>query len=405
MTAPRAGCYWTDCAANAIITVLMKDKFDTIIIGGGAAGMYLAAMLAESGRGEGTLLIERNARLGKKLSATGNGQGNVGNEDMDIRHYSGGAARYKDIIAADVLSFLGGIFAADERGRIYPASKQASSVTDELRRKIERGGVTVLLDTMVTAVTKKDGEFTVSCGQTFRARNVVLACGGKAQKQFGTDGSGYALATGFGHKLTPLYPSLVQLKTDTQPIKTLKGIRTDCRLTARAGGKVLKRADGEIIFADYGVTGSAVFDISPCLAGMGGVTLDIELLPAVSYERLLSGIKQRRAEGREDEELLALALHNQLARAVVKASDGSDEGIARTVKCFSLAVTGSLGFDYAQVTRGGIDLAGITDGLESKLCPGLYFAGEVLDIDGECGGYNLHWAFAGAKKVFEEITK
>lgn len=420
----------------------MKSHYKTVIIGGGAAGMYAAALFAGVGRGGDVLLIERGARLGKKLSASGNGQGNVGNSDIGARHYFGGGRQIAEkIIDTDVLAFFGGIFVTDERGRIYPASRQASSVTDELRRKIDAGGVDVLLDCAAQSVTRSGGAFTVnlqqmqqmgtqqmqqmgtgasaessqsnnfprprlsvgSGGKRFTADSVILACGGKAQNR--SDVSGYALAEGFGHKITPLFPSLVQLKTDTSAIKTLKGLRTDCRITAISGGKAVQSALGEIIFADYGVTGSAVFAVSPYIAGSSDVTLEIEFLPAVTEDTLLADIQNKYNAGRRGEELLALTFHNQLARAIVRASDGSPKSIARAAKRFPLTVTGTLGFDHAQVTRGGVDFSDVTDGLESKLCPGLYFAGEILDVDGECGGYNLHWAFASARRVYESITK
>ena len=376
------------------------------IIGGGAAGLYLAALFARAGLGGKVTLVEAGARLGKKLSASGNGQGNVSHTDMSAAHYHGGGARLAfDIITdtGDVLSLFGGIFTADDRGRIYPAGRQASALTDDLRVKIERGGVTVMLNERVTGISR-GFSLPLSGGGTLKADTVVLACGGSAQKQFGTGGGSYALARSLGHEITPLFPSLVQLKTDTARIKTLKGLRTDARVTAFSGSKPLGSGEGEIIFADYGVTGSAVFAVSPKICGKTGVTLSVDLAPALTETQISDDIARKLSAGCAADKVLDLTFHRTLARAVLSASPSRAE-IARTAKNFPLTVTGTLGFDHAQVTRGGVDMRGVTDKLESKTERGLFFAGEVLDVDGDCGGYNLHWAFASAKRVFDEIMR
>lgn len=387
---------------------MRTDHSKIIIIGGGAAGLYLGALLAANGQGRDTAVVESGPRLGRKLSATGNGQGNVSNADMRAAHYFGGAhtALIGEIIREDTLELFDGLFTQGERGRIYPAGRQASALTDDLRRKLDAGSVRVMNDTRVTGIAHdgKSFEVSLSGGGVLTADIAVLACGGKAQKQFGTDGASYALAEKFGHTVTPLMPSLVQLKTDMTDIKMLKGLRTDCRITAKKDGRRLAAADGEIIFADYGVTGSAIFNISPFITGRDNIVLEIEFVPGITAEQLTRDIATKKNAGYPGEELLALTLHKQLSKAVVRAANSPDpEKIAAKAKRFPLAVTGTLGFDYAQVTRGGIDMNEVTGQLESRLRPGLFFAGEVLDVDGECGGYNLHWAFASAKRVFTAI--
>ena len=227
--------------------------------------------------------------------------------------------------------------------------------------------------------------------------------GGKAQKQFGTDGSSYALAEAFGHKLTPLYPSLVQLKTDTTYIKTLRGIRADCKLTAVVDGREVTSCRGDVIFTEYGISGNAVFSVSPAFAGKTGEAV-IEFAPDIPYEALKADVREKRDRGYADSELLALTLNNQIGRAVIRrAASTTPEDIAAMAKHFTLKVTGTLGFDYAQVTHGGIDMRDVSDELESRLCKNLFFAGEVLDVDGDCGGYNLTWAFASADRVAHAI--
>ena len=389
--------------------------YEAAIVGGGAAGLMLAATLCTTQ--SNIAIFERGERVGRKLSATGNGQGNITNLACEKEEYCSstpfGAAKAQDIIRAfgkdSLTSFferLGVLLLADDRGRVYPAGRQASAFTDALRFFVQEKGVTTHLATQITRVQKQEGVFllTTDSGETYYAENLVLCTGGKAAKNFGTDGSAYALATGFGHTLTPLYPSLVQLKTDTKNIKTLKGIRVaDACVSARwQGGE--QTLTGDIIFTDYGVSGDAVFRLSAYIADKieRGVALSIDFLPAFSYERILDLLteKRRRFPDMPNGELLCGVVNNQIGRAVMKLVGEGDLARAATlVKAFPLTVTGTLGFDYSQVTKGGITLEETDNTLQSKFVDGLYFAGEILDIDGHCGGFNLQWAYSSAQAV------
>lgn len=381
---------------------------DVAIIGGGASGLAAAALLCRTTKLD-IALIEGGGRLGKKLAASGNGQGNISNAHISAQNYHGsGAARAYDIISCFGKVYerlFYGRFTCDERGRIYPAGRQASALSDCLIAEVRRGGVNVLTGARVVSL-EKGGQFVLrlSDGSSLTARYVVMCVGGKAQKQFGTDGSSYALARAFGHRITPLFPSLVQLKTDVAHIKTLRGIRADCNLRAAAedGGEMSAR--GDVIFTDYGVSGNAVFSVSPVFAGSRG-KICIGFAPGISEEELAADIRLKQSLGYERSEVLALTLNNQIGRAIVRRAGSGDAAvIAHTAKNFTLEVNGTLGFDYAQVTRGGVDMSDVNDDLESALCPGLFFAGEVLDVDGDCGGYNLTWAFASAARVAEAIA-
>ena len=381
---------------------------DVAIIGGGASGLAAAALLCRTTKLD-IALIEGGGRLGKKLAASGNGQGNISNAHISAQNYHGsGAARAYDIISCFGKVYerlFYGRFTCDERGRIYPAGRQASALSDCLIAEVRRGGVNVLTGARVVSL-EKGGQFVLrlSDGSSMTAKYVVMCVGGKAQKQFGTDGSSYALARAFGHRITPLFPSLVQLKTDVAHIKTLRGIRADCnvRAVAEDGGEMSAR--GDVIFTDYGVSGNAVFSVSPVFAGSRG-KICIGFAPGISEEELAADIRLKQSLGYERSEVLALTLNNQIGRAIVRRAGSGDAAvIAHTAKNFTLEVNGTLGFDYAQVTRGGIDMSDVNDDLESALCPGLFFAGEVLDVDGDCGGYNLTWAFASAARVAEAIA-
>lgn len=402
--------------------------YTTAIIGGGAAGLFLAAnVTTEYGK---TVLLERGERVGRKLSSTGNGQGNVTNERVgDGGYFSvrGSKAQEKQIQGylmrygkQEMLSFLeelGGLFAPDERGRYYPTGRQASSITDLLRFTIKRRGVEMRMGAYVDALKKVDGRYeltvkTADGKECISADNVVVCTGGKAAKNFGSDGNGYEIAKGFSHTVTALYPALVQLKTDVSFIKTLKGIRIpNARVSALVDGKMEHTLVGDVIFTDYGVSGDAIFRISSFIADRlndGRCVLTLDLLPNVLEERLLAVLEKKREKfpQMEESELLCGILNNQVGRAVMKRYGG--QGLAAVVagiKAFELPVVGSLGFDYAQVTKGGIPLAELDEDLQSSHSQGLYFAGEILDVDGECGGFNLQWAYTSAMVCAEAIEQ
>ncbi len=363
--------------------------------------MASAVLLARAGKD--VTLLERGERLGRKLAASGNGQGNVTNTAMDGTHYFSDepekvAAILSQFGAEEAVRFLesmGGVFVPDARGRVYPVSRQASAVTDLFRRELARLGVRICLGAQVTqlAYDKKIAQFCVNWekGQMC-ADAVVLAAGGKAAKNFGTDGSAYRLAQAFGHTVTPLSPALVQLRTDPAEVRGLKGIRMDALLSLERKGVRRAAFRGDVLFTESGVSGDAVFRASS-YAEKGDV-LRVDFLPDVPAARL---------EKIAEEGDLLCVLPNGLARRVARLAGENVQTLRDLIKNFPLHVTGTLGFDYAQVTKGGIPLLETDARLMSKLQNGLFFAGEILNVDGECGGYNLHWAFASAHAVAEGL--
>ena len=388
--------------------------FTTAIIGGGASGLILSTLLPKQ---QNIALFERGERLGRKLSATGNGQGNVTNahaadEEYFSFHKDGDAfARekiktYSNLSIAKYLQEKGLLLITDERGRVYPAGRQASAITDALRFDVAQKGVQTFLNTKITDIRKsgKGYNLTAEDGRAFTTDIVVLCAGGKCAKNFGTDGFAYGLAERLGHTCTPLYPSLVQLKTDIAHTKTLKGIRVnDGSLTALLPDGTSHSLRGDVIFTDYGVSGDAVFRMSAFIADKisAGVRLSVDFLPDITEEEIFHTLQRKRAAFPElaETELLFGIVNNQIGRAVLKRAKGTLREAARLVKGFDLTVSGSLGFDYAQVTKGGIPLSEVTEKLESCFANGLYFAGEILDVDGQCGGFNLQWAYSSAMRV------
>ena len=394
------------------------ENVEVVIIGGGAAGLTAALALNKK-----TIVLERGERVGRKLSATGNGQGNVGNLDInESRYFTFGERRLisscmQKFPQTEILAFfekLGFMFCADERGRLYPASKQASSITDLIRYRLEKDqNKRIITGAFVTDITKKGELFIVTAvsdgeKRLFSAKNVILSAGGKAAKNFGSDGNGYLLARKFGHAATNLFPSLVQLKTQTGDIKTLKGQRVGAVVTAYCDNKQIAREKGDVIFTDYGVSGDAVFRISAfvCDKIEQNITLSLDLMPDCGTEKLVSVLCERTAnKAIPAGEILCGILPNTLGRAVIKRTGNQNPvAVAQTIKNFMLKVTGTAGFDYAQVTKGGIRLSEVSADMQSKKCPGLYFAGEILDVDGQCGGYNLQWAFSSALTAAESIN-
>ncbi len=396
------------------------ERFTIAIIGGGASGLFLASKLCDEGKS--VALFERNDRLGKKLSATGNGQGNLTNLSVTKGGYFTSSKmeeeiqtiikNYDDKHFCKYLSSLGILPIADERGRVYPAGRQASAITDALRFFIAEKGTKVCLQAKVVDIRKQGKDFLITTQtadgeKQFLAENVVLCAGGKASKNFGSDGNGYTLAKSLSHTTTPLFPSLVQLKTDVAHTKTLKGIRVmGGGLTASYGEKT-HTVIGDIIFTEYGISGDAVFRISAWIADKieEKLTLTIDFLPDVSKEKIAKILKEKQKNypNLPNVELLGGILNNQVGRAILKRANGDVDKASSLVKSFPLEVKGSLGFDYAQVTKGGISLLEVDENLQSKKVDGLYFTGEILDVDGECGGYNLQWAYSSACVVADAL--
>ena len=395
----------------------MNKIFKVAVIGGGASGLLSATELltGESAlSGDSVVILERNDRLGKKLVATGNGQGNLSNAILSAKNYSGDTAfisafieQFNRINPVSYLNNLGIITERDETGRIYPVSRQANSVLDILRQYLGSKNCTVITGFKTVSVTPcADGFFVVSeNGDKITAQKVILATGGKAAKQFGTDGSAYSLATAFSHKLTPLFPSLVQLKTEKDLIKGLKGIKHNVALTLTDGENTVKTATGDLLFTEYGVSGNAVFKVSDKVQTLKNPVINIDFVPNISETELINTLKNRERQGFiPKREILNGLVHKKLGETVYKICGDDVLRTVKTVKSFSIKVVGTLGFDYAQTTKGGIATKDVSPNTyESKLQKGLYIVGEMLDVDGECGGYNLTFAFtsgiAAAKAV------
>lgn len=392
---------------------------DTIIIGGGAAGMAAAIAAAEAG-GRVTL-IERQSRVGRKLLATGNGRCNLSNRAAgDGTHYHGEQPGFSRAALArygveDTLAWfraLGLITAEEPDGKLYPYSNMAGSVLDVLRFALERPGITVRCGERVTALRRERGGFAVETEtDRLRAGRVILAAGGCAGAKLGGVTDGYQLAAALGHSRTALHPALVQIKTDPTYPRALKGVKADAAVHLLRGRERLAETRGEILFTEYGVSGPAIFELSRAAATGGeGLRLSLDLLSGWTEAETAAWLRARRRAGlSETAQLLTGTLHTRLGQTVCRAAgftnqppetltDGDLDRIARSLRGFSLPVTGVCGFDQAQVTAGGLRTSEFDpETLESRLVPGLFAVGEVLDVDGDCGGFNLQWAWSSGR--------
>ena len=393
---------------------------EVYVIGGGASGMMAALTAAEKPRCR-VHLLERQSRPARKLLATGNGRCNLTNLDQDERHYHAGdpaalfALRAFDAHAAlAFFSRLGLVTVAEDTGRVYPFSDSANSVADVLRFALAAAGVDVQCAQEVAAIRRVKSGFTIVTADAERhADRVIIACGGPAGSKLGGTKSGLDLLRSLGHSVTALTPSLVQLKTDTTWVRSLKGVRAEADLALFSGGEMAAASGGEVQFTDYGVSGPAVFDLSREAARcVGHSELALDLMPLLELPALEALLfeRARRFPDLTGEDLLTGVLHNRLGRTMVRYAglpfeaplsslgDADIRAVAAAVKDFRLPVTGTMGFDGAQVTCGGADLSQFDpETLESRLAPGLYACGEVLDVDGDCGGYNLQWAWSSGR--------
>ena len=390
-----------------------------MILGGGASGMMAALRAAENPHNAVTIL-ERQARVGRKLLATGNGRCNLSNIHADVSRYHGQDAAFcsyalRQFGCERALSFfrsLGLLTVTEPDGKVYPLSDSANSVVDVLRFALEAKGVAVECGCEVTEVRRKARGYSIltADGRSFFADKLIVACGGCAGSALGGTKDGYRILTSLGHHMTDLTPSLVQVKTEPDFVRALKGVRADASVMLKINGAKVQSEQGEIQFTEYGLSGPAIFALSGQIAAQDGEKiLLLDFVKDAEKEELLTILRQKRTSFPNlcAQELLTGILHPRLGRSVVKQAaipaekpisaltDAELCAVCEKVKCLAVRVLGTMGFDHAQVTAGGIYCSEFSPKtLESRLNPNLFAAGEVLDIDGDCGGFNLQWAWA-----------
>lgn len=390
------------------------------IVGGGAAGM-MAAIVAKRNGGE-VILLERNDRVGKKLLATGNGRCNFTNLNIDINNYHGDnldfakgpLSQFDNDSVIDFFERMGITPAIEDNGKVYPLSFQSSSMLDILRYEMEHLGVELITDAYVVGIVKKKSFILkLKDGRTYEADKVILATGGMAMPVSGSDGNGYSLAKSLGHSTIETFPALVQLKLEGNIFKQINGVKFVGKAGVYHKDKVLREDIGDILFTDYGISGPPILQISRKAIEYLNKKMDVELKVSIIYTKspneLYSYLINRfeMMPWKTIEEGLIGLINKKLIlpilkelnidknKNVEKLSKDEIKLLANLLTNWSFKVIGNKGWGQAQVTAGGINTNEINpDTLESRLVKGLYIVGELLDIDGDCGGFNLQWAWS-----------
>lgn len=400
----------------------MKGKKQVVVVGGGAAGIMAAITAARLGAQ--VTILERNTRIGKKILATGNGRCNYTNIKADISCYRGnnpafaqGALSYFSV--DDTLRFfekLGIEPKVEDLGKVFPMSGQASSFLDVFLYELDQLGVNIICEAYVKVVVRTEKGFVLKLdnGESYRADRVIIATGGKAMPASGSDGNGYELAKKLGHTVTPVFPALVQLKLEGPYFKRIEGVKLEGTAEIIYENQSLARDRGDILFANYGVSGPPILQLSRTageLLQQGKEPwLRITLIDQLTKEEITDKLRKRFLNGSHKPLDLSLVglINKRLIPVIlleagigdVKRPAGSlsakeQEKILDILTDWRFKIKGTKSWPSAQVTAGGVATAEIDENtMESKLVKGLFFAGEILDIDGFCGGFNLQWAWS-----------
>ena len=404
-------------------------KTEIAVIGGGASGLMAAITAKKSGKE--VIILERKDRILKKVLITGNGRCNITNVNANISNYFGkNISSVENILnrftpqdTMDFFNELGIVCNEENRGKVYPLSGQASSVVDALRFEAERLGIKIETEFYVRKIEKDGFKFRIYSEdrKKIEAGRVILAAGGQSYPELGSNGSGFELAKELGHSVTKLSPSIVQLKTEKHQVKGLQGIKTDVAVTAYGDNKKICTYDGELLFTDYGISGNVVFNISFVMPLYKNVEFEIDFMEKFDYNELYEMLKERKRilshltmenyfngmiNKKLGQFLSKVSGIEKLSKPVKDLNDSDIRKLCTVLKKYRVKILETTGFKNAQVTAGGVSLDEVnTETLESKIVKGLYFSGEVLDVYGECGGFNLQWAWASGYIAGENAAK
>lgn len=402
------------------------------IIGGGASGLACAIEIMRTVKNKDDVkvtILERLPRVGKKILVTGNGRCNLTNVNASVKNYRGDADfteyalnQYPPQSNIVFFNSLGLYTRTEDEGRVYPLSNQASSVLDALRFECARLGVETVCDyravhlkTVYTGVTTK-----IIVNNRDRFDYVVVACGGMACKAHGTDGDAYDLLKMFGHKIISPAPALVSLNCD-EFTKALKGVRSICKMNLIIDGEKTLENYGEVQFTDYGLSGIPIMQLSRfvSVSPSNDIYIELDTTPDFTAEEIREYLYSRRNIDKGlCENMLSGIMNKQLCIVLMKEcdiqvngrinelTDSEIEKLADIIKCWKIKIKNSRSFDYAQVTAGGADCSQFNaETMESSLVPNVFCCGEALNIDGDCGGYNLQWAWSSGRLAGNTIAE
>ena len=412
------------------MTNVDQRKLDLLVIGAGASGMAAAISFQQTLTAQGkdpadVLILEKNERVGKKVLTTGNGRCNLSNKDMSLSHFhshntSFAGQVFSSVSPLDCLAFLEeiGIVTTAEGDKLFPMSKTAASVVDAFRFQLEDLKIEVAENAVVTEIVK-DQDLIVRCedGRSFTSEKVIIATGGACAAYTGSTGDGYKWLHELGHKVYAPKPSIVQLLTDNSVTKALSGLRLDAEVSLICDGHVIASQYGEVLFTDYGLSGPAILQVSGEVSRRmkkDQLTVPMSVSLRLFDEDTLTCIRgeletrRKSFSSRPIDQILLSVLPQKIALQLLKSSlerpmalpvsalsDGDIGRILNTMRAWNFQVLGTRSLEFAQTTIGGADCDGFSpETMESTIVPGLFACGEVLDVDGDCGGYNLTWAFA-----------
>lgn len=376
-----------------------------VIIGGGASGMMAAIQAARTGAA--VTLLEHNEKPGKKILATGNGRCNLTNLVQEPSRYRSSQPDFPWKIITqypleDTLAFFSelGIYTKDRNGWVYPYSDQAAGVAQVLELEARHQKVKIKTTEEVTDILREDGQYLVKTATwQYPCDSVIISCGSSASNVEGSSTTGYELAEKLGHTVVKPLPSLCGIRGKDNYYAKWAGSRMDGRITLEIDGKTVGEEQGEILFTEYGISGIGVFQLSSyAVRGTDEgkiATYHLDLMPQLTKEELVKLLLDRQQAGsyKNPQELLIGLLPRKMIDVLVKKTY-EPEKIAERLKDWQVPVKGAYALQQAQICSGGVDPRELTEQLESRLHPGIYFTGEVIDVDGPCGGYNLQWAWS-----------
>lgn len=380
------------------------------IIGGGASGLCAAIEARFENPNIDITIFEKMSKPCKKILATGNGRCNFSNKDLSPVHFYGEKSFLRDLLTSPFADSEGffrslGVLPYEEDERLYPRSQQASTIKDALVNKAISDGVIIKTDCAVAEIKKNNNSFFIN-GEEFNA--VIICGGGKASSVHGSDGSCYKLLTAFGHSSTPLYPALCGLTVSDKDLNLLKGVRAECEARLYSGNSLLGSEEGEIQFNDKAISGIPIMNLSHLCESKKNLYVSLDLCPEIDEKELSEHIKTS-VNNSEDIEFevvlngivnlkLGYALMNRCfikPKTICKSiSNQQIKNVVSMLKAFEINISSAKGFDSAQVTKGGIKTDEFSSKtMMSKIVDGVFACGEILDIHGDCGGYNLHLAW------------
>lgn len=403
----------------------MKNNYDVIIVGGGAAGLAAAVALSRRVQNASVAVVEKESKPGRKLLATGNGRCNLTNMDMNESFYNESGRSFVKTVIDRVtperliggFEKLGLVCRRDDALRVYPYANQSSAVLDILMMNAKSRGVEFICGTKVSGISHGKSGFTLDCGEkTLRAKRLILAAGGAVQKALGSDGSSYGFAKMLGLKCTNVFPSLAPIIVGDKDLASIKGVRTQAIVTAKCGEKTLAFERGELQFNEKNISGICVFQLSRFVnehfaykEKYKGIYISADLVPDFTEDEIFAFFDKKRRELPEMQacDILVGIINKKLGvylckkagaaysgRTVGELNDKELRALANVAKNCRFTPSQGSSFDSAQVTAGGISLDEIDRNMRVKKYDGLYAVGESLDVDGKCGGYNLHFAFS-----------